>query len=181
MVVTTKSFLFVGYLVQEPYLKDPKFPGMRLATIDRKIHPDFLTIGYDLVGGVANVTRFLTHLPDMSKYPGWILNGYAIESDEVKPELGIDRITVFPSKYEYAKRFERPEDGLSMIGFDLVDERTHPFSVLHFEDYTLDELTADGRQLNKWGLYQTVAAAETFRDFVLRVNQTEATIWQVWG
>jgi hypothetical protein len=36
------DFLFAGYLVQEPYLLNwPKREGLKVATIERDIHPEF--------------------------------------------------------------------------------------------------------------------------------------------
>src|SRR5207245_1428319 len=115
--------LFVGYLVQEPYLVDPRFPGMRLATIDRKIHPELDRVRYEDIGGVPNLTRFLTYLPDMARYPGYVLNGYAIDLARVVPEPGLNGSRTYPSKYEYAKHWVRPQDGLRLLGYDLVDEK----------------------------------------------------------
>jgi hypothetical protein len=179
--MTEPSFLFVGYLVQEPYPVDKRFPGTLLASIRRDVHPDLNHIRYEMIGGVPNVTRFLTYLPDMSAYPGWVLNGYAIDASKVRPEKGLDGVTIFPSKYEYAKHWRRPNDGLSVLGYDVVDEECHPFSFLHPDDYTLDEIERNGGKLNRWGLFQTPADAQRFCDYILRENQDDGTIWQVWG
>jgi hypothetical protein len=179
--MTEDPFLFVGYLVQEPYPVDPRFPAMRLATIDRPIHPALDRILYETIGGVPNVTRFLTALPDASRYPGYVLNGYAIESAKVVPELGLDGVTVYPSKYEYARHWRRPHDGLRVLGYDVVDEAAHPFSVLHYEDYSLGEIEREGGPLNRWALFDSPADAEKFCRYALRENQTDGTVWQVWG
>ena len=179
--MSNAAFLFAGYLIQEPYLVLDRFPGMRVATIDRDVHPDTASIRYELIDGVPNVTRFLTGLPDMTKYPGWVLNGYAIDQDKVLPELGLDGVTVFPSKYEYAKRWKRPVDGLQLLGSDVVDERCHPFSLLHFEKHSLDAIRSNGGDLNSFGLFETAEASYRFCDYLDRRNQGEGTVWQVWG
>jgi len=175
------DFLFVGYLAQVPWLTDPELPGVRIATIDRDVHPALDTIRYETIAGVANVTRFLTYLPDMSRYSGYVLGGYAIARAAVVAEKGIDGKTMFPSKYEYARQWRRPDDGLRLLGYDVVDERAHPFSILHSGPWSLAEVIDACGPLNDFGLFETPMAAQHFCDFARDDNQEEGTIWQVWG
>jgi hypothetical protein len=179
-VIADAEFQFVGYLVQAPYLADARFPHARIATIHREMHPYFNRIEYQLIGGFHNPTEFLTDVPDMSKYQGWVLNGYAIDGPAIRPERCSDG-TLVHSKYEYAKTWRRPADGLSLLGFDLTDESIPFFSVLHFEDYSVKEVDENGGPLNEFGLISSVAAARQFQRYVLEANQREGTIWQVWG
>lgn len=115
------------------------------------------------------------------RYPGYVLNGYAIERRSVVPETGLDGTTVFPSKYEYAKRWRRPDDGLRVLGYDVVDEPAHPFSLLHSGPWTLAEIIEACGPLNGFGLFEACDEARRFCDFALRDNQEEGTIWQICG
>lgn len=175
------EFLFVGYLVQVPYLVDEQSPGLRIATIDRPVHPALDHVRYEMVGGIPNVTRLLTELPDMVQYPGYVLNGYAIERSKVAPEVGLDGKTIFPSKYEYAKHWRRPDDGLRVLGYDVVDEPAHPFSILHSGPYTLPKINLECGTLNNFGLFDNIEAARCFCKFIRHDNQEEGTVWQIWG
>lgn len=176
-----KTFLFVGYLVQEPYTIDPRIPGARIATIDRPVHSELDQIRYELINGIPNVTRFLTYLPNMDQFPGYVLNGYAIDSTRVLPEKGIDGVSIYPSKYEYAKHWTRPQDGLRVLGYDVVDEPSHPFSILHSQNYSLDEIQTNCGMLNQFGLFNEARDAKSFCEYIESVDQEDGTIWEVWG
>ena len=162
-------------------LADAQQPGMRIATIDRAVHPALDAVRYEMIDGVANVTRFLTELPDMAHYPGYVLGGYAIERAALVPEKGIDGQTMLPSKYEYAKHWRRPDDGLRLLGYDVVDEPAHPFSILHSGPWSLSEVIEACGPLNSFGLFGTPEAARRFCDFVRAENEEEGMVWQVWG
>lgn len=175
------SFIFVGYLVQEPYILSRQFPGVRAATIDRNVPKELDEVRFERVGPTFNFTRFLLSPPDMTKYPGWVLNGYAIEASGIHPEKALDGVTSQTSRYEFARYRERPKDTLIFLGFDVVDEPCHPFSILHFEVLPAEEVKLNTGGLNEYGLLADVEAANRFSEYVLRVNQRLGTIWQVWG
>jgi hypothetical protein len=173
-------FLFVGYLVQEPYLTDPRLLGARIATLDRRIVPDLDRFSYESHNGFANITKFLTHLPDIREYPGWVLNGYAVSRDAVKEEIGIDGSTILPSRYEYAKHWRRAGDHLSVLGYDVVDESANPFSLLHAKPDSYEEIQKTVGELNEYGLFANSEHAKEFCR-VIAPNEEAAAVWQVWG
>lgn len=173
--------LFVGYLVQTPYIRLTDGSEMEIATLDRPIHPQFDNIRYEEVEGVTNVTKFLTHIPDKTSYPGYVINGYSIDVNAILPELGLDGETKYPSKYEYARKLLRPDDGLKSLGFDVIDEPAHPFSILHSGPYALKLVQKNIAPLNGHGLFGIFEDAENFCKFILQDNQELGTIWEVFG
>ena len=179
-MVTEESFLFVGYLVQEPYLEIPAYAGIKWASISRDIVPSLDKFEYDKFAGLCNVTKFLTYIPAMSRYEDYVLNGYAIELESVLPEIGLDGSTL-PSRYEYAKHWDRPNDGMVVLGYDVVDEPCHPRSYIFSGDYELDEISKNAGPLNEHGLLSNLEEAELFRKYILEDDQSVGTIWQVWG
>src|SRR5260221_5234152 len=60
------DFVFVGYLVQERYVRNWwKREGKRLASLENTVHPSFEKPQWQYVGGVLNHTEFLVAPPDM--------------------------------------------------------------------------------------------------------------------
>lgn len=188
------EFVFIGYLVQEPFLRG--FRGREdylLASIDlRDRHPDFETERLEQVAGLTNFTRFQLALPAMARYPDWSLNGYAIESrwipistEEVEPShLGApDQLVDFT----YAREYKRPEDGLVRVGYDVVDEICDFLSIAHNCDYSVDELMRlSGDTLNDFGLFRSADAARAFVSAACMEEPEEAhlerpVILEVWG
>jgi len=112
---------------------------------------------------------------------GALLVGYAIARSALVPEKGIDGQTMLPSKYEYAKHWRRPDDGLRRLGYDVVDEPAHPFSILHAGPWSLSEVVDACGPLSDFGLFDTPEAAKRFCDLVRAENEEEGSIWQVWG
>lgn len=94
------NFIFVGYLIQEPYWKTwPKREGYRVASIEREWHPKLDEHQWNKVDGAENPTRFLTELPDLrslplephdcksslhKQSPGCVVSGYAFPQDVVE-------------------------------------------------------------------------------------------------
>jgi hypothetical protein len=64
------EFVFVGYLVQERYVKNWwKREGKRLASLENTVHPDFEKPQWQTIEGVLNPTEFLLTPPDISHFP----------------------------------------------------------------------------------------------------------------
>jgi hypothetical protein len=179
--MSSAEFTFVGYLIQEPYLRDARLPDCQLAIMNRKEHPICTQPRYEDISGIPNVTRFLTHLPNMEDYPGWILNGYGIDSQSIVPEVGLDGVTQLPSKYEFARKVVRHADELQSLGFDVIDESCNPMSLIHNLDNSISHIRHLGLPINKWGLFPSDQDAATFVDFIRIANQSDGVVWQVWG
>src|SRR5580704_10836001 len=112
------DFVFVGYLVQEPYPTSWwKRPNRKLASLENDVHPSLEQPQWEIVNGVRNQTAFLLRPPDMGKYPGWLLCAYAIERGaiaRIRVQMA-DRSVVGPLAYEYALHWNRADDGLQRI------------------------------------------------------------------
>jgi hypothetical protein len=53
------SYVFVGYLVQEPFWREwPLRPGFQVASIEREIHPRFDKFQWNMIAGIENPTKF---------------------------------------------------------------------------------------------------------------------------
>jgi hypothetical protein len=79
------EFTFVGYLVQEPYVRGWwKRDGKTMASLENTAHPSWEKPQYQSIGGVTNLTEFLLTPPDMSNFRGWVLCGYAVERDAIR-------------------------------------------------------------------------------------------------
>ena len=166
----SSEFVFAGYLVIEPFLRG--FPGREdflLASIDlRDFHPDFESEKYEQVDGVCNPTRFQLALPDMAGYPGWSLNGFAIEQRWI-PDLTVEGQAPPSSPPEqevtfgYAAKYKRPEDGLVCVGYDVFDLSCSFLSIAHNCGFSVDDLMRLSEDtLNEFGLFRTPDAARTF-------------------
>ena|SRR5215471_16638751 len=107
MVNSDSDFVFVGYLVQEPFVRDWWMrKGKKLASLENDLHPSF-GFQWQSVKGVLNLTEFLLAPPDMANFPGWLLYGYSVERDAI-PRLRVEMADAQkqkikgPLRYEYA-------------------------------------------------------------------------------
>lgn len=201
-----RKFAFVGYLIQEPYWRTwPNREGYRVATIEREFHPIFNKHQWDDVRGVINPTRFLTRFPRLEKLPlephqcrsvlhkqspGWVVSGYALPLDFV----GRRTITSTDKKeslleFGYAAKMERDDDGLKLLGYEVVDEDDLFSSILNNCGYTVERVREMAGALNEYSLLPSVADAERFED-AIRINIENPRIapdhnrgvsLQVWG
>jgi hypothetical protein len=91
MANSDSDFVFVGYLVQEPFVRNWWMrEGKRLASLENTVHPSF-GFQWQSVKGVLNLTEFLLVPPDMSEFPGWLLFGYSVERDAI-PKLRVEML-----------------------------------------------------------------------------------------
>jgi len=179
--LTEIGFHFVGYLVQEPYLKNwPQREGLQVATIERDVHPD-LQREWKEIGGFLNATEFRTTLPRVPE-AGWVLNGYSIEPDAIETVLWYK--TDKPEKtFLYALHTQRANDELLVIGYELVDCAIERLSILNNCGYSLDEIHRVAGELNRYGLFDSSGQAKEFQKYVASRNYTHncSAVFEVLG
>lgn len=201
------EFIFVGYLIQEPYWKDwPKREGYRVASIEREFHPEHNRHKWDNVQGIENPTRFLTHFPHLEalplephrcqsglhkQSPGWVVCGYAVprEVAEQPRTITIKGREVTLYDFRYAMKMQRSADDLKLLGYEVVDEGDMFLSILNNCDYTVAEVHAMAGPLNQYSLLSSVEEAERFKEAIktdplnphIVPDHNRGVIVEVWG
>lgn len=177
------DFVFVGYLIQEPYWKAwPQREGYRVASIEREFHPKFNKHQWNTVQGIENPTRFLTRFPHLDELtlephecgsvlhkqsPGWVVSGYALPRDVVEKRT----ITSADNKqrlleFQYATKMERNGDDLKLLGYEVVDEDDLFLSILNNCGYTVEQVSEMAGPLNEYSLLSSVADTEHFKQSI---------------
>src|SRR6266513_2563174 len=189
------EFVFVGYLVQERYVRNWwKREGKRLASLENTVHPSLEKPQWQSVGGVLNLTEFLLTPPDMSKFPGWVLCGYSIEREAI-PRLHVELLDPQkgrirgPLRYEYALHLVRTNDGLKRLGYEVIDATIERLSILHNCGYSIEEIEANAGRLNEFSLLGTVEDARKFQQYIKTETEdhhvddghSEGIIFELWG
>jgi hypothetical protein len=195
MNMTDSDFVFAGYLVQERYVRNwPRREGKRLASLENTVHPSLEEPQWQSVGGVMNLTEFLLTLPDMSKFPGWLLCGYSIEREAIPrlhvkmtdPQKGIIR---GPLRYEYALQLVRADDGLERLGYEVIDATFERLSILNNCGYSIEEIETNAGRLNEFSLLETAEDARKFQRYIKTETEdhhvddghSDGIIFAVWG
>lgn len=184
------SFLFAGYLVQAPYLTNwPRREGMRVATIERELHPGYRR-KWEQVHGVLNTTEFDTKLPPQPG-PGWVINGYAVEPDAVEMVKWGKRVDGgnTPTTFEYTLHTTRSDDGLMFLGYEVVDAEIERLSILNNCGFTVRQVLEMGGPLNEYSLFSSLPDAGRFKETIKtdprhpRVipDHNRGFIVEVWG
>ena len=204
--MSTGNFIFVGYLIQEPYWKTwPKREGYRVASIEREFHPVFNEHQWDNVQGIENPTRFITRLPNLENLslephqcgsvlhkqsPGWVISGYALPREVVEQRT----ITSTDKKHSllefgYATRMHRNGDDLTLLGYEVVDKDDLFLSILNNCGYTVEQVREMAGPFNEFGLLSSEADAEGFKQAIridpknpkITPDHNEGVILEVWG
>jgi hypothetical protein len=200
------DFIFVGYLIQEPYWKTwPKREGYRVASIEREWHPKFNKFQWNQIDGVDNPTRFLTEMPHLDRLklephkctsrfhkenPGWVVSGYSFERDFVEQETMTStdgKVTLL--EFGYALKMKRNEDGLKLLGYEVLDAEETFLSILNDCDYTVVQVRDMAGPLNEYSLFSSVADAERFKEAIktdplnpqVIPDHNRGVIIEVWG
>jgi hypothetical protein len=182
------DFVFVGYLVQEPYPTSWwKRPRRKLASLENDVHPSLEQPQWEIVNGVRNQTGFLIRPPDMAKYPGWLLCAYAIERDaidRIRVQM-VDRSVRCPLAYEYALHLKRGDDRLRRMGYEVMDARIDRLSILNNCGYEVEEVEIFGGPLNQYCLFDRLEDAKRFRENIRTKtpndSHSDGVIFEVWG
>lgn len=201
-----EDFIFVGYLIQEPFWKSwPKREGYRVASIEREYHPKFNKHQWNTLNGVENPTRFLTELPNLetlslephqcSSYlhkesPGWVISGYSFEREVVEHRrlISTDKKHTM-LEFEYALQLHRSSDNLALLGYEVVDEDDIFLSILNNCGYTAEEVKLMAGPLNEYSLLSSIEHAERFNEAIktdarnpkIIPDHSRGVIIQVWG
>src|SRR5450432_1995100 len=159
-IVISSNFVFVGYLIQEPYWREwPKREGYRVASIERESHPEFNKYQWNQINGADNPTRFLTEFPHLEllklephkctsrfhkKNPGWVVSGYAFAQDVVHQRklISVDKKHEM-LEFGYALKMSRGIDDLKLLGYDVLDANDKDWaflSILNNCDYTVEQV-----------------------------------------
>jgi hypothetical protein len=180
------DFLFIGYLVQEPYLLNwPKREGLKVATIERDVQPEFKR-EWEQIDGVLNTTEFHSTLPGATA-AGWVLNGYQIERSAIEEVVwskiksnGADEAV---QTFKYALHAKRANDGLTVLGYELVDCCIERLSVLNNCGYTLEQIRKAAGELNEFSLFNDPDQARSFQKYVAQHggSHARAAIFEVLG
>src|SRR5215467_1266547 len=190
------DFVFVGYLVQEPYVRNWwKRDGLKLASLENTVHPSFEKPQWQSVGGVLNLTEFLLAPPDMSKFPGWLLCGYSVEREAIQ-RLHVAMLDparkqriVGPLRYEYALHLVRANDSLRRLGYEVIDAEIERLSILNNCGYTVAEIEDNAGHLNEFSLLESVGDARKFQQYIKTETadhhvddaHSDGVIFEVWG
>ena len=207
--MSTENFIFVGYLIQEPYWKSwPKREGYRVASIERECHPQINKFQWNKVDGVDNPTRFLTEMPHLERLklephkctsrfhkqnPGWVVSGYSFPRDFVERETMTStdgKVTMH--EFGYALKLKRSEDGLKLLGYEVLDAKNEHWaflSILNDCDYTVEQVREMAGPLNEYSLFSSVEDAERFTEAIktdphnpkIIPDHNRGVIVQVWG
>jgi len=199
------DFIFVGYLIQEPYWKTwPKREGYRVASIEREFHPAINKHQWDIVEGIENPTRFLTRFPQLQELPlephqcksvlhkqspGWVVSGYALPRDVVEHRTltSTDNKTTLV-EFSYAEKIKRHDD-LQLLGYEIVDEDDLFLSILNNCGYTAEQVRELGGPLNEYSLLSSVEDAERFKGSIksdprnpkMIPDHNQGIVLEVWG
>jgi hypothetical protein len=170
--MTDSDFVFVGYLVQERYVRNWwKREGKRLASLENTVHPSFEKPQWQSVGGVLNLTEFLLTPPDMSEFPVWLLYGYSVEREAI-PRLHVEILDpqkgriVGPLQYEYALHLARANDDLKALGYEVIDATIERLSILNNCGYSIEEIESNVGRLNEFSLFETAEDARKFQRYI---------------
>lgn len=185
------DFTFIGYLVQEPFLKNwPKREGYKVATIERDIHPSYDKFHWNVVDGVENPTKFLTALPHEQVEAGWVLSGYAVPREivEHRAMTSTDGKTTL-REFGYALKLQRKGDNLKLLGYEVVDEDMFFLSILNNCGYTVEQVRQMAGPLNEYSLLSSIADAERFKEAIktdprnpkIIPDHSRGIIVEVWG
>lgn len=188
-------FTFAGYMVQEQfYEKLPSRKGYRLATMDtclRCLAPQFSEPMFCEVGGCVNPTVLMVRPPSVSLLPGYVLSGYAIETQVIRmleSELTLPDGTVQRyERYGYARHLVRGDDGLRLLGYDVMDGDVNMEYLSIMNDlYSIEETRTMAGELNRFGLLDDYGTAKKFAISAKNdANQDPhcemPVVWQVWG
>jgi hypothetical protein len=194
--MTDADFVFVGYLVQERYVRNWwKREGKRLASLENTVHPSLEKPQWQSVGGVLNLTEFLLTPPDMSQFDaGWVLYGYSVER-EVIPRLHVEILDpqkgriLGPLRYEYALHLVRADDGLRRLGYEVIDSKIERLSILNNCGYSIEEVEANAGRLNEFSLLESVEDARKFQRYIKTETEnhhvddahSDGVVFEVWG
>jgi hypothetical protein len=207
--MTDGSFVFTGYLIQEPYWRGwPKREGYRVASIEREYHPEFNKFQWNTVAGVENPTRFLTEFPDLDrlklephkcasafhrKNQGWVVSGYAFPRAVVehKKLISVDKQHEM-LEFGYALKMTRGTDDLKLLGYEVLDAGDGDWyflSILNNCDYSVDQVREMAGDLNEHSLFSSIADARRFTEAIQRDAQNpgiipdhnQGIIVEVWG
>jgi hypothetical protein len=180
------DFVFVGYLVQEPYLHNwPRREGLTVATIERDVHPESKR-EWEEIDGVLNSTEFHTKLP-LEPEAGWVLNGYAIERSAIEEVVWskTKREGMFEAvqTFKYALHGKRADDSLAVLGYELVDCHIERLSVLNNCGYTMEQIRKVAGDLNEFSLFSDPGQAQAFQKYVVQHGGSHActAIFEVLG
>lgn len=204
----SNNFIFVGYLIQEPYWREwPKREGYRVASIERECHPEFNKYQWNQIGGVENPTRFLTEFPHLErlklephkcisrfhrKNPGWVVSGYAFPRGFIEQETMTStdgKVTIHEFGYALKMERNRGGDGLKLLGYEVLDAEDTFLSILNDCDYTVNEVKAMAGPLSEYSLLSSVADAERFKEAIktdprnpkIVPDHNRGVIVEVWG
>ncbi len=204
--MNSRDFVFVGYLIQEPYWKTwPKREGYRVASIEREFHPEFNKYQWDKIQGIDNPTRFLTRFPRLENLslephecrsvlhrqsPGWVISGYAFPRDivEQRKRTSTDnRHTLL--EFGYALKMRRERDDLKLLGYEVVDNDDLFLSILNNCGYTVDQVREMAGPLDEYSLLTSVEDAERFTEAIktdplnpkMIPDHNQGVIVEVWG
>lgn len=207
--MSTGNFIFVGYLIQEPYWKTwPKREGYRVASIERERHPQVNKFQWNQVDGVDNPTRFLTEMPNLErlklephkctsrfhkKNPGWVISGYAFPQDVVEQRtlISVDKKQKI-LEFGYALKMTRGVDDLRLLGYEVLDANDEDWaflSILNNYDYTVEQVREMAGPLNEYSLLSSLADAERFKEAIktdpknpnVIPDHNRGVIVEVWG
>jgi hypothetical protein len=201
------EFIFIGYLIQEPYWKAwPKRDGYRVASIEREFHPQYNKHQWNQVQGIENPTRFLTQFPQLEELslephqcqsvlhkqsPGWVVSGYAVPREVAEQPrtitIGGREATLYD--FRYATRMRRNGDDLKLLGYEVVDEDDLFLSILNNCGYTVDQVREMAGPLNEYSLLSSREDAERFKEAIktdpnnpkIIPDHNRGLIVQVWG
>ena len=201
------GFIFIGYLIQEPYWKTwPKREGFRVASMEREFHPQFNKPEWKEVQGVESPTPFLMQFPHLEQLslephqcqsvlhkqsPGWVVCGYAVprEVAEHPRTTAIKGREVTVYDFRYALRMQRNGDDLKLLGYEVVDEDDLFLSILNNCGYTVEQVREMAGPLNDYSLLSSVEDAERFKEAIktdpknpkIIPDHNRGVIVQVWG
>lgn len=202
-----REFIFVGYLIQEPYWKAwPKREGRRVASVEREFHPRYNKRQWNKVHGIENPTPFLTQFPHLEalslephrcqsrlhrQSPGWVVCGYAVsrETAEQPRMITIRGREVTLYDFRYALKMQRSADDLKLLGYEVVDEDDLFLSILNNCGYAADQVRAMAGPLNEYSLFSSFEAAERFTEAIktdpqnpnIIPDHNRGVIVEVWG
>ena len=200
------EFIFVGYLIQEPYWQSwPKRAGYRVASIEREFHPEFNKPQWKTVQGIENPTEFLTEFPHLDalslelhrcqsglhkQSPGWVVSGYAL------PQRVVKRRTITSTdhtssllEFAYAMKMQRDNDHLKLLGYEVVDEDDLFLSILNNCGFTVEQVCSMAGPLNENSLFSSPKDAQRFKAEIktdprhpgIIPDHNRGVIVQVWG
>jgi len=119
-----------------------------------------------------------------------VISGYSFQRDFVEQETMTStdgKVTLH--EFGYALKMKRTEDGLKLLGYEVLDAEDTFLSILNDCDYTVEQVREMAGPLDEYSLFSSVEDAERFKEAIktdplnpkVIPDHNRGVIVEVWG